>query len=186
MKLLSIAEAADIIRAGGVVAMPTESCYGLACNPLALKAVRRIMKMKRRPANKGVILIADHISRFSRFTMPNKIPHKMMEKMLQTWPGANTWIVPCAPQVSPFLRGDYRSIAIRVTAHKGARELCRRAQTALVSTSANRANRAALRSYAAVFQVFGAELDGVVEGRIGADKRPSRIQDAVTDHILRA
>ena len=59
-------QAAAVVAAGGVVAYPTEHCFGLGCNPLNEQAVRRILGLKRRSWDKGLIVISDHIRRLTR------------------------------------------------------------------------------------------------------------------------
>lgn len=184
MNIESLAEAAGIIRAGGVVAYPTESCFGLGCNPRNTAAIRRILRLKRRPRSKGLILIADHRRRL--------LPHYVdsfavgcRRQILDSWPGRHTWLLPAGRHVSRWLRGNHRTLAVRVTAHREAAHLCRLARMPVVSTSANRAGRRALRSAHAVRREFGDEIDFIVAGRIGADASPSIIRHGETGRVVR-
>lgn len=179
----SLRRAADIIRAGGVVAYPVEACFGLGCDPRNCAALRRILRIKRRARALGLILIADRISRLAPFVGTFEVACRA--EMLASWPGRHTWLLPAAPRVSRWLRGDHATIAVRVTAHRGAAQLCRLARTAVVSTSANRSGRRMLRSAAAVRREFGDEVDFVVDGRIGGAAEPSVIRDAATGAVLR-
>ena len=183
MKLLTTDEAAMIIRAGGVVAYPTESCYGLGCDPRNNRAVKRIIRIKGRSISKGVILIADHYSRFRQFVKP--LPQGVLDKVLATWPGPYTWLIPVRPGAPRILTGSHDSIAVRVTSHSVSRELCRKSGMALISTSANRSNRPAIRLQSRIIREFEGEIDGVVGGRIGMAKKPSTITDALTGEVLR-
>lgn len=179
----SLRRAADIIRAGGVVAYPVEACFGLGCDPRNRAALRRILRIKRRARAPGLILIADRISRLAPFVGTFDVDCRA--EMLASWPGRHTWLLPAAPRASRWLRGDHDNIAVRVTAHRGAAQLCRLARTAVVSTSANRSGRRMLRNAAAVRREFGDEVDFVVDGRIGGAAEPSVIRDAATGAVLR-
>ena len=183
MNLDSVQDAAKVIRDGGVIAYPTESCYGLGCDPDNHGAVHRILQIKRRKRNKGLILISDHISRICRYLAD--IPKEKEDEVLESWPGPNTWLLPSRPGVSRWLRGNHQSIAVRITRHPGTRQLCRSAGMALVSTSANRSGRPILKTAARVFQDFGDEVDCIVQGQIGTATAPSVIRDGVSGAIIR-
>ena len=179
----SLARAAEVIRSGGVVAYPTEACFGLGCDPRNTAAVRRILGIKRRPCTKGLIVIADRCSRLRRYV---DFPAMARCKpILDSWPGRNTWLLPAATGVSRWLRGDHDTLAVRVTAHRDAARLCRLARTAIVSTSANRSGRRMITSAAGVRRAFGGELDFIVDGRIGTASAPSVIRDFETGEVVR-
>ena len=183
MNLASIHDAASVIRQGGVIAYPTESCYGLGCDPDNCRAVRRILHIKRRRKEQGVILVADHISRVMRYV--RFFPVATRGEVLASWPGPCTWLLPARKSVSGWVAGNHASIAVRVSRHHAVRALCRNAGMAIVSTSANRARRKALRTAEWVAQEFGSEVDCIMEGLVGTDTRPSVIRDAVSGVVIR-
>lgn len=183
MNLASARHAAAIIRAGGVVAYPTEACFGLGCDPRNRLALRRILRIKRRARAQGLILIADRIGRLAPFVGDFDVACR--EQMLASWPGRHTWLLPAAPAASSWLRGAHATVAVRVTAHRGAAQLCRLAGMAVVSTSANRSGRRMLKSAPAVWREFGSEVDCVVDGRIGRAGAPSVIRDGASGAVLR-
>ncbi|MCB1760481.1 MAG: L-threonylcarbamoyladenylate synthase [Gammaproteobacteria bacterium] len=176
-------QAALTIRAGGVVAYPTEAVYGLGCDPLDGAAVRRIFQLKGRTASKGVILIAADLAQLRPFLAPlNDID---MAPILASWPGPNTWIMPAATALPAWLNGGMETIAVRVTAHPLSAALCRASGMPLVSTSANPAGRRPARSALEVRRYFGEELEMIVNGALGEQAQPSRIRDARTGAVLR-
>jgi len=181
---VSIHDAASIIRQGGVIAYPTESCYGLGCDPNNSGAVRRILHIKRRRKEQGVILVSDHISRVMRYV--RFFPAATRREILDSWPGPCTWLLPARKNISGWIVGNHASIAVRVSRHHAVRALCRSAGMAIVSTSANRARRKALRTAERVHQEFGNEVDGIMEGLVGTDTRPSVIRDALSGTVIRA
>lgn len=170
------------LKSDGIIAYATESCYGLGCDPRNARAVRRLLQLKGRPQSKGLILIADRFSRLDRYVLP---PTTEQSKQLdQTWPGPHTWLMPASRHTPHWLRGGHESIAVRVTAHPDAAELCRALGTALVSTSANRAGLKPLKTSTACFKTFGRSVM-VLPGRVGARKTPSTIQHLLTGRIIR-
>ncbi len=169
-------------RRGGLIAYPTESCYGLGCDPRNARAVRRLLKLKGRPQAKGLILLADRYSRLRRYVRP--LTPEQSQLLDRTWPGPHTWLMPAPRHAPRWLRGRHDSIAVRVTAHLGAAALCRELGSALVSTSANRAGLKPLKTYAACAKAFGANAL-VLPGKIGRRKTPSTIQHLVSGEVVR-
>ena len=85
-----IHQAVEILRNGGVIAYPTEAVYGLGCDPLDGEAVKRLLALKQRPEDKGLILIAAEFSQLAPYVEAPPAP--AMEKVLRTWPGPTTWL----------------------------------------------------------------------------------------------
>ncbi len=178
----ALQRAADVIHSGGVVAYPTESVYGLGCDPMNEAAVLRILELKRRSPSKGLIVIAADIEQLASLVRP--VEPSRSKAMLDSWPGPVTWVVPS--DAPPWLTGGRGTLAVRVTAHPEARALCRRAGMALVSTSANASARAPARTALAVRQAFGTAIDYILPGRTGGNARPSELRDLATGRVLRA
>lgn len=169
-------------RDGGLIAYPTESCYGLGCDPRNARAVQRLLRLKGRPQAKGLILIADRFSRLQRYLAP--LTPAQRQTIAPTWPGPHTWLLPVSRSTPRWLRGSHASLAVRVTAHPGAAALCHTLGSALVSTSANRAGMVPLKNYAACLKAFGKQA-WVIPGRVGKRKQPSTIQDLASGRIIR-
>jgi L-threonylcarbamoyladenylate synthase len=176
--------AARVLRAGGIVAYPTEGVYGLGCDPLDPGAVRRVLALKGRPARKGLILIAADFGQVRPFLLP---PGRQLGRRLRKdWPGPVTWVLPAAPGVPGWLTGGRDTLAVRVTAHPLAAALCRTFGRALVSTSANRSGTAPARSALAVRRRFGDAVDLILSGPLGALRGPTPIRDGTTGAALRS
>jgi len=176
-------QAAWIIRQGGVIAYPTEAVYGLGCDPLNADAVQRILTIKQRPEGKGLILIAAELAQLEPFLPP--LSDAIQSRLLQSWPGPVTWLVPARREVPILLRGQHSNIAVRVTAHTIASALCRCAGMAIVSTSANRSGQAPCRSAEQVKSMFGSQIDFILEGSLGHSRKPSEIRDAISSKVIR-
>ena len=180
----ALRHAAAVIAGGGIVAYPAEACYGLGCDPRNQAALRRLLRIKHRPAAQGLILIAATWRQLLPWLAP--LPEAMRERVRATWPGPETWLLPAAPGVSMLLRGDHDTLAVRVTAHREAGALCRTARRALVSTSANRHARPPLRSAEQVRRELGGLVDYVLPGTTSGLARPTRIRDAASGAVVRA
>lgn len=181
--LLTIEQAVDFLKAGKVIAYPTEAVYGLGCDPANERAVRRILSMKGRSATAGLILIADSFDRFSSYVQA--VAQEKLSVALASWPGPITWLFPRAPGVPDFLAGRHTAIALRVTAHPVSRSLCSAFGGAIVSTSANPSGAPPAKSPREVMRYFGDQLSGVVRGPLGGDSKPSEIRDLATGKVIR-
>jgi L-threonylcarbamoyladenylate synthase len=167
--------AARAVRAGGVIAYPTEAVYGLGCDPLNPAAVERLLALKRRPVAKGLILIAADFSQLEPFLAP--LDAAARKTLHATWPGPVTWLVPARAETPGWLRGAHDTLAVRVTDHPVAAALCRACGHALVSTSANLSGHPPARSALGVRLQFADRLDYVLNGPLGGLRRPTESRD---------
>jgi len=167
---------------GGLIAYPTESCYGLGCDPRNLRALKRLIALKGRSAAKGLLLIADHFKRLQPFMRP--LAPADRDRLARSWPGPVSWVVPASSACLPLLTGRRPTIAVRVTAHPGAARLCRGLGMALVSTSANTSGKKPAKTAAECRRIFGTRVR-VIAGRIGQRRRPSTLIDLATGTVLR-
>ncbi len=175
--------AAALIGRGGVVAYPTEAVYGLGCDPWDAAAVARLLAIKRRPVSKGLILIAADPAQLWPFVEP--LPDACMVPILASWPGPNTWLLPARARTPGWLTGRFDSLAVRVTGHPLAAALCRAHGGAIVSSSANQADRRPARTALEVRLCLDDPPDAVLAGPCGGAERPSRIRDGRTGRVLR-
>lgn len=176
--------AVHILRAGGVVAYPTEAVYGLGCDPFNERAILRLLAIKDRAADKGLIVIAADPEQLTALVLPQS--SETMEPVLASWPGPITWLLPATPAVPVWLTGASERIAVRVTAHPLAAALCRGFGGALVSTSANRSGRPPARTALQARRMLGDRVDCFITGPTGGAMRPSEIRDARDGRVLRA
>lgn len=174
------------LRAGGVVAYPTESVYGLGCDPENPAAFDRLFAIKRRPPTQGVLLIAADFAQVQRYIELAAVPGEVLQQVRASWPGPHTWIFPRSADVPAWVAGAHAGIALRVTAHEPAAALCRAFGGALVSTSANPHGQPSARSAQTVAEYFGDALDGLLDAPLGGQASPTVIRDALTGAIIRA
>lgn len=177
--------AAGILDEGGVLAYPTEAVYGLGCDPLNPVAVYRLLALKRRPASKGLILIAPDLSQLVPFVDLDALSPERLAEVQGSWPGPHTWLLPTRAGIPNWLTGAHTRIAVRVTAHPLAAALCAAWGGALVSTSANRAGQRPARTALQVRRCLPKGLDLILHGPCGGAARPTSIRDAVTGAPIR-
>jgi L-threonylcarbamoyladenylate synthase len=142
-------------------------------------AVLRLLRIKRRPAQKGLILIAANIDQLAPYV--NVIP----AAVLATWPGPHTWLLQPRDGVPGWITGRHARIAVRVTAHAQAAALCKTVGMAIVSTSANRGGAEPARSFRDTVRRFRGGVDYILPGRVGDAPAPTPIRDAVTGELVR-
>jgi L-threonylcarbamoyladenylate synthase len=181
---MSLVEAVSILKQGGVIAYPTESVYGLGCDPSNETALLKLLTIKRRSPDKGLILIADCFEKLEPWLLP--VAFEKLQRALDTWPGPYTWVFPAnLSHISPLLCGKHSTLAVRVTAHPIASALCQAFDAPLVSTSANREGDSPLRDAEAVKAYFSNELDYMVPGPTSGLENPTEIREVLTGQVLR-
>jgi len=171
--------AAHILKQGGIVAYATEYCFGLGCDPFNRNAVFRLLRLKRRPVKKGLIILAADIHQLAPYAAT------VSASELATWPGPYTWLLPARPAVPAWITGRHDKIALRVTAHAQAAALCHAAGMAIVSTSANRAGERPARTDREVTRRFGKRVDYILPGTVGSATAPTPVRDALTGELIR-
>lgn len=181
---LCLANAVKALAAGGVIAHPTESVWGLACDPFNSAAVARLCQLKQRPLEKGLILVSGDQHHFD--PLLHNLTGDQRARMDETWPGPVTWLVPHFDQVPPWVSGIHHSVALRHTDHSFTAALTRAFGGAIVSTSANPAGCQPARYKFQVLRYFGDSLDFVGGGNTGGRKAPSEIRELTSGRIVRA
>ena len=177
-----IIQASESLQNGGIIAYPTESCYGLGCDPRNKQAIKRLLKLKQRHWQKGLILVAASVEQLYLYIDREKFD---LEKVESSWPGPTTWVVPAMENVSYYLRGNHPSIAVRVSDHPLTSLLCRTFRGPIVSTSANPEGHPPALSANGVRRYFGDEVELTVEGPLGELEKPTPIYDVLTGNALR-
>jgi L-threonylcarbamoyladenylate synthase len=178
----NINTAVQQLKAGKVIAYPTEAVYGLGCDPLNEAAVMHLLDIKQRPIDKGLILIAASLQQLEPYLL---LTEEIVARITPTWPGAVTWVIPARADVPKWLTGEHNSLAVRVTAHPVSQQLARDYGSPLVSTSANETTQPAMRTAEQVFSVFGDSDIFILDGKVGELAQETAIYDAVSGARLR-
>lgn len=156
-----IDEAAACLRAGGVVAFPTETVYGLGANASNVESVRRVFAIKGRPADHPLIVHLASAQAMADWAA--RVPAAAQELARAFWPGPLTLVLPRQPHVLDAVTGGQDSVALRVPDHPLARQLIA-AAGALVAPSANRFGRVSPTTAAHVADELGDAADFILDG----------------------
>ena len=185
MDVLDVDSAAALLKRGGVIAYPTEGVWGLGCDPRDEQAVMRILAIKQREVEKGLILIAANEVQLAPFVVMAALHDEQRASVRASWPGAATWIVPASPSAPRWITGKHDGIAVRVSAHPPVIALCNAFGGALVSTSANRSGNVAPTQRSNLDPELITALDGVLAGETGGLLQPTPIRDARSGTVIR-
>lgn len=176
----ALAPAADVLRAGGLVAFPTETVYGLGANALDPAAVARIFAAKGRPADNPVIVHAPDAETAWRVTTgPTPLALRLADAF---WPGPLTLVLTAAPGMPRAATAGLPSVAVRVPDHPVALTLLRLAGVPVAAPSANRSGRPSPTSAAHVLADLGDAVDVIVDGgacRVGVESTVVDVRGAV-------
>jgi len=186
MNELTVDTALPVLRAGGVIAYPTEAVWGLSCDPAHEAAVMKLLQLKQRPVEKGMILVAADPAQLEGWVRMEVLPLDRQSAVLASWPGANTWILPAGVRAPRWITGEHSGIAVRISAHPLVAALCRAWGGPLVSTSANLAGEPPARTRAELDPRLLALLDGLIDGQTGGLAQPTPIRDALSGQVLRS
>ena len=169
-----IKKAADILRKGGVIAVPTDTLYGLAASTSSESAMRRIFRLKGRSAGAAMPVLIDTPDRVDQCAV--SVPDAAWALMRSFWPGALTIVLRRSHQIPPIVSGGLDTVALRVPDHHVPRALVGELDTPITGTSANLTGHEGLTTAAAVGRLFGREIDLVVDGQAGVGL-PSTVVD---------
>lgn len=187
MKSHNLSNALKALRSQGVIAYPTESVFGLGCDPDSDVAIQKILDLKRRPAHKGLILIAANIEQLTPYADFSMLSDSSLKNITQTWPGPFTWVLPAQPNLSKLVSGNFDSVAVRVSKHPFVQALCLRFNKPIISTSANLSGLEACSTAQEVMTMFEGDhaLDYIIDEPVSGLKKPSQIHLALTGERLR-
>lgn len=165
-----IARAGDILRSGGLVAIPTETVYGLAANALDPRAVKKIFAAKGRPGDNPLIV---HITEISQWEpLVESVPPEALKLAEAFWPGPLTVILPKSGIVPYETSGGLETVAVRCPSHPVARAVIEAAGVPLAAPSANVSGRPSPTTFAHTYEHLNGRVDAVLDGgccRVGVE-----------------
>ncbi|MDW6002294.1 L-threonylcarbamoyladenylate synthase [Vibrio mangrovi] len=175
----------DALHRGDVIAYPTEGVFGVGCDPDCADAIQKLLEIKHRPVEKGLILIASRYEQLQPYIDERQLSAQQLAHVQESWPGPVTWVMPASERVSAWLSGLFDTIAVRVTDHPLVQQLCDAYGKPITSTSANLSGHPPCITTEDVRQQLGHCLNAILEGETGGRNKPSEIRDARTLKILR-
>lgn len=205
----SVIEAAHWLQQGQLLAYPTESVWGIGCDPFNQQAVQQLLAIKQRPIEKGMIVVTDSVSRLT--ALLRNLNNEQRQLVLDSWHSdsnsnaesdvdsqqAHTWLLPLAPNlpitIPAWITGAHHSVAVRVIDHPLVQQLCRQVVSVhnpygfVVSTSCNPSGQppALTLSQAQAYFSYSYEHVGYLKGETLGYQLPSQISDAQTGQVIR-
>lgn len=177
----SIQRAVAVLRAGGVIAFPTDTVYGVGAHGLLNDAVEKLYVVKGRPSEKAIpLLLADA---FEIDSVARDISPVARDLMQRFWPGALTIVLTKHPHLPPAVTST-ATIAVRVPDHAVVRDLIRALGAPLAATSANRSGEPELLDAPSIARVLGASLDLILDGGLCSGGIPSTVVDASGEKLV--
>ena len=175
-------EAVWAIRAGGVVALPTDTLYGLAVDPFRAEAVARVFDAKQRPDDRPLPLIASDVKQVR--DRLGHIPPLAERLVARFWPGPLTLLVPASPALDERVSAGTGKVGVRVPAHETARLLCRACRIPLTATSANLSGAPASADAEDIAHMLGDRIDVLIDAGRTPGGPPSTIVDTTGTELL--
>ena len=177
----SIRHAAHVIRHGGIIAYPTDTIYGLGCNPFDTEAVERINTIKQRPANKQFILLAAHIDQVRSLIVLDSVQESLIS--LSTKP--TSWIAKASQHAPCWLTDKDNSLTFRISKNETVEKLCNALGHAVISTSANISGKKPAKNSLEIHRYFHTTVDKILASNKKLTGSPSKIIRLCDNHIIR-
>ncbi len=162
---IGLQEAARLLRAGGVVAFPTDTVYGLGAHAFQPAAVARLYTIKGRPWSQAIPLLLAEPTDIHLVTPVEHVPLAAQRLMAAFWPGALTIVLPRGPAVPDVVTAGGDTVALRVPDHPLARQLIALVGAPLATTSANLSGQVEPVTAEEVAHGLGTRVDAILVGR---------------------
>jgi len=179
----TVSVAAGCLREGGIVAAPTDTLYGLLCDATDEKVLKRLCQIKGRDAGKGFVCLIRNWQMLEKLV--EDIPLNAIKLAQKFWPGPLTLIFEAKAHILPLLTGGRSTIAVRIPASPLCLQIMDLCGFPLAAPSANKTGETPAKSGEEVMEIFGEEIDLVLDGGFLENDRPSTIVDAENGEILR-
>ena len=170
---------------GGILAYPTEAVFGLGCDPDNQAAVEKLLVIKQRPVEKGLILLAANYSQLLPYVDDEKLSAQQRALILSRWPDGITQVLPAKATLGKYLTGQFDTIAVRVTSQPDVVALCNATNKPIVSSSCNTTGKTPARSYQEIEPVICQQIDFIIKGQTLGFTQPSTIIDGLTGETFR-
>jgi len=183
---VSFISAREAFEQGGVIAYPTEAVFGLGCDPDNQSAVEKILNIKNRSVEKGLILLAGDYSQLLPYIDDAALTQAQRHAILARWPDGITQVLPANINTPKYLIGKFSTIAVRVTSQPDVVALCQATEKPIVSTSANISGQPPARTWQEVKETLADKVDFIIKGDTLGYNQPSIIIDALTGETFRS
>jgi len=180
--ILSVEQAVARLLSGGVVALPTDTVYGIAVDYRCARAVERLFAIKGRDAAKPIPLLISDLEKLA--ALATGVDHRALALVERLWPGALTVIVGASDSVPDAIRRGQSTVGVRMPDCAITLQIIAEVGGVLAVTSANRSGESEARSAEEVRQSLGNLVDGVIDGGRSPQSQPSSVVDLSGDSVL--
>jgi len=170
----NVLEASKVVRKGGLVVYPTDTVYGLGCDPFNVRAVERVFKVKGERKEKPLPILASSIKFIEKIAYMNERARKIAERY---WPGPLTLVVPKKAVFPSVVTCGLASVGVRIPNHTVAIQLISLCNGLLVGTSANKAGERSPKTAREAYKQLGEQVDIVLDGGPASLGQESSIVD---------
>ncbi|MBE8215480.1 MAG: threonylcarbamoyl-AMP synthase [Endozoicomonadaceae bacterium] len=180
-------QAAQTIKMGSLIAYPTETLWGIGCDPWNEHAVNRLALLKKRPHHKGFILIASALSQIQALLAP--LNSECIQRLQSSYDNKpTTWLLPDTTEWVPrWVKKEHSTVAIRISPHSIVKYLCQTLNQPIISTSANYHGQPPLNHPSEIAQTFDKNIDYIINqyNPLEETKQPSLMIDLLTLQQIR-
>jgi L-threonylcarbamoyladenylate synthase len=177
----SIRHAAHIVKNGGIIAYPTDTIYGLGCDPYNPDAIEKINRIKQRPLNKQFILLAGHINQLRSLIQISK----QQEKTITQNTEPTSWVVKASECAPSWLIDSSGSLTIRISKHEDVKRLCQALDHAIISTSANISGKTPAKNSFDLHRYFHHKVDKILVSNTKPTAKASKIIRLCDNYVIR-
>ena len=175
----ALVAAARVLRAGGLVAFPTETFYGLGAAALNAAAARRVFEAKGRPVSMPLLVLVDSVDMLGQ--VAREVPPRARALMDRYWPGALTLVLPAAAGVPEVVTAGTGTVGVRLPAHAVARALVSTLREPITAPSANATGAAPPTTATDVLASLGGVVDLVIDAGATPGGAPSTVLDVTVE-----
>ncbi|QCI19584.1 L-threonylcarbamoyladenylate synthase type 1 TsaC [Buchnera aphidicola (Anoecia oenotherae)] len=183
MMLISIRKSIQLLKNEHMIFYPTESVFGLGCDPENENAVHKVLFIKNRNINKGFILVSHNYNQVEHYIEYSRLKI-CKQQLFSYWKNMNTVLLPSKNSVPYWITGSSNLIAIRISKHSVIKSICIRFGKPIISTSANISGKSPCKTLLELKEQFGNTIN-IVRGSLGKNKNPSNIINANTQEYIR-
>ena len=175
----AVTKAADVIKSGGLVAIPTESFYGLAVNATDVKAIHRLFDVKKRRGDRPILILIPSLKLLDQYVI--HVPEIARPLIDAFWPGGLTLLFEAKPKLPRELTSGTGKVGVRLSSHPIATALAQAVGAPITGTSANISGQPPCSSAKEVFEQLGEKVDLILDGGETAGGKGSTVLDVTID-----
>ncbi len=165
---------ASKVKNGGIIIFPTDTIYGIGCDPLNKEAIERIFAIKTRLRSKGLPILCDNVESVKKIAQVPEIAYQYIERY---WPGKLTIIFSSTGLISKEVTGSLDTVAVRIPGNNFTIKLISEVGGLLIGTSANKSNSEVPKNIEEIQEQISEDIDFIIDAGPVKDIKPSTILD---------